>query len=338
MSPAATTARSVAGIHGRARRAGTPSTGHVGNIRGIAIDPRESWIASAGHDNTVRIWDYTTGKELHALTGHSDLALDVAINHDGSLLASACADGKVIVRRAADFEQTQVLTFDQPVRALDFHPTDPNTLAIGLEDGRVAIKNLAEPDQDRLLLGHTERVFDVAFSPDGKAVASAGRDQSILVHNLSTGVLLDTLVGHSGDVRGIAYSPDGRLISGSRDQTVMIWNPDRPQRLAQLPLGPESSVGVAFNPNGGQLLSITGVAELRAMDLNSGLTTVKSLSATPTILSYSTDGSIIGVGNKDGSLTLLDAGQLRNLIADPPSSCSPIPSWSSAHRSCPAPR
>src|SRR3712207_8001819 len=47
-----------------------------------------SWLASAGDDGTVRIWDPATGTQRHSLTGHLGGVQALAIAPDGSWLAT----------------------------------------------------------------------------------------------------------------------------------------------------------------------------------------------------------------------------------------------------------
>ena len=61
----------------------------------VAIAPDGTWLASAGDDGTVRIWDPATGQQRAALTGHAEPVKAVAIAPDGTWLASGGDDGTV---------------------------------------------------------------------------------------------------------------------------------------------------------------------------------------------------------------------------------------------------
>jgi WD40 repeat protein len=52
-------------------------------------------LASTGADNTVRLWDVATRKQVHLLKGHASWGSAVAFRGDGRVLASSAGDGTV---------------------------------------------------------------------------------------------------------------------------------------------------------------------------------------------------------------------------------------------------
>jgi WD40 repeat protein len=291
---------------------GASSVGHVGNVRGVAIDPAGRWFASAGHDATVRVWDLATGDEVTRLDDHRSEALDVAFSADGALLASAGQDGAVIVYRTEDFAEIARFELALPARAIAFNPVVDSQLAIGRQDWLVTVWDALTDDVVAELSGHDDRVFDVAFSPDGAAVASAGRDQKIIVHDVDTGRMLTELAGHSADVRSLAYTASGRLVSGSRDRTVMVWDPDQRPRLVETPHGPSAADGVELHPESGELLSI-GVRDAQPTLVSGRGESVhlETLATRPSVIAVSPTGTPVVLGNRDGTISFVDGSSLR---------------------------
>ena len=105
----------------------------------MAIAPDGTWLATAGDDGTVRIWDPATGQQRATLTGHTGAVRAVAIAPDGTWLATASDDGTVRIWDPATGQHRATLTgHTGAVTAVAIAP-DGTWLATASDDGTVRI-------------------------------------------------------------------------------------------------------------------------------------------------------------------------------------------------------
>ncbi|WP_406257023.1 WD40 repeat domain-containing protein [Streptomyces chartreusis] len=71
--------------------------GHVGRVWSVAFSPDGAWLATAGDDKTVRIWDRNTGACTATPTGHTEVINSVALSPDGAWIATTSHDQTVRV-------------------------------------------------------------------------------------------------------------------------------------------------------------------------------------------------------------------------------------------------
>jgi serine/threonine protein kinase len=203
-------------------------TGHSDWVLSVVYSPDGRYLASGSGDNTIKIWEVATGKQLRTLTGHSGGVFLVVYSPDGRYLASGSSDNTIKIWEVATGKQLRTLTgHSSPVLSVIYSP-DSRYLASGNGDKTIKIWEVATGKQLRTLTGHSGSVWSVIYSPDGRYLASGNGDKTIKIWEVATGKQLRTLAGHSNVVWSVVYSPDGRyLASGSWDNTIKIWRVGR---------------------------------------------------------------------------------------------------------------
>ena len=61
----------------------------------LAFSSDGSVLAAGGTDNTIHLWETSTGKLLATLSGHSDYVISVAFGADSKFIASASYDNSI---------------------------------------------------------------------------------------------------------------------------------------------------------------------------------------------------------------------------------------------------
>ncbi|MBD0303448.1 MAG: serine/threonine protein kinase [Tolypothrix sp. T3-bin4] len=200
--------------------------GYSDFVCSIAISPDGETLASGSRDNTIKLWNLATGREISTLNGHSGLVYSIAFSPDGETLASGSDNTIKLWNLATGREIRTLKGHSNSVFSVAISP-DGMTLAGGSDNKTIKLWNLATKQEICTLKGHSDWVWSVAISPDGQTLASGSADKTIKLWNLTTGQEIYTLKRHSKSVYSVAFSPDGMtLASGSADNTISIWRCD----------------------------------------------------------------------------------------------------------------
>ena len=158
-------------------------SGHLSAVSSIAFSPDGIMLASAGDDDTVKLWNIDDRSEVKSITEHSSDVRSVVFSPDGKTLASGSKDNTVKLLEIPSGNVLTTLAHDY-VEAVAFSP-DGQTLASAGADHTVKLWSAASWSELASLRGHHSGVTSVAFSPDGRTLASGSRDRTVLLWNLS---------------------------------------------------------------------------------------------------------------------------------------------------------
>jgi len=266
------------------RQLGRWSSGHSNMVHSIAfssISPNFSYqwesgksakvadlnwgiLASGSWDNTIKLWDINTGKEIRTLIGHTNWVNCVAFSSDGKFLASGSADCTTKLWDVNTGKEIQTLIgHSDSVSSVAYSPRVPATnsndrqlVASSSNDYTIKLWQVHTGRNICTFTGHSFFVNCIAFSQDGEIIASGSGDNTIKLWDVNTGREIRTLVGHSDSVWSVAFSQNGQLLaSGSWDNTIKLWHVHSGREISTLTGHSNYVRCVAFSPDGQSLVS-----------------------------------------------------------------------------------
>lgn len=294
--------------------------GHADAVGEIAISQDGQLLATGSDDQTIKLWNLTTGQPLRTFSGHSDQITALAISPDAEILVSGggIEDGSIKLWNLKTGEL--INTFQKKegmIPSLAITP-DGQTLASARRGeglgfvSEITLWNL-ETGKQLLQFDVENLTLSLAFSPNGKLLASGSEDGTIHLWNWQSGEIRHILQ-HPQSLRALAFNQDGQvLVSESFAETINVWNPQTGELLST-PVANSQPVFVnalALHPSGNILASALGpYGRLGLWNLQTGelMTTLTGFSGSIFSLGFSDDGQILVSGSNDGAIAIWRTG------------------------------
>jgi WD40 repeat protein len=219
----------------------------------IAFSPDEKYLAGAGEDGVVWVWETATGKQKRLMVNHTSAINQVSFSPQGRYIVSAGEDGQAILWEwNADDSVTNPRALqheDRPVGSAIFSPGEGEYIVTTsekhvqgqtfsrIEAGEAWVWSTSTGRNVARLVGHTGIITSVEFSPDGKYILTASSDNTARVWDWKSETMSThpaILTGHTDGLSGARFSPDGQYaLTYSRDNTARLWKPSTGRLIAE---------------------------------------------------------------------------------------------------------
>ena len=205
-------------------------TGHCKNtirahsswVSAIQYDRNFDKLISSSWDATIKIWDKNLQNELVMNVGENNYVYCISANLSQGKIYSG-TEMKTIDIWDVNQPNEKIFSFYGHVERINNLKNYGNLIFSGSEDKQGRIWDTRTKNCQILLTGHSRGITQIDYDEVSNRVFTASIDKTIKIWDIRKNTELRTLVGHSGGVYSIAFD-HGKLISGSKDNSIRIWN------------------------------------------------------------------------------------------------------------------
>jgi WD40 repeat protein len=237
----------------------------------MALSHDGSRLAVVLLDDSIKILDTSTGKEISLLEGHEENIRSVDMSHDGSRVLSGGDDNIAILWDANSGDELK--TFEEHVHDITVVSlsADAKFALTSSEDFTSILWDTTTGKVIHVLDRHEQPVALGILSPQATQIITQGReatDENLYIWDAKTGKYATEIKQHTMPSWNVAIDRSGKwLANASKDQgVVLLWNLQTGKLERTLKLHEDDVFGAAFSADGQRMLS--GSADKKACLLN----------------------------------------------------------------------
>ncbi|XP_022897624.1 protein pleiotropic regulatory locus 1 [Olea europaea var. sylvestris] len=199
-------------------------TGHIEQIRGLAVSSKHTYMFSAGDDKQVKCWDLEQNKVIRSYHGHLSGVYCLAVHPTIDILLTGGRDSVCRVWDIRSKMQIHALSgHDNTVCSVFTRPTDPQVIT-GSHDTTIKFWDLRYGKTMATLTHHKKSVRAMALHPKEDCFASASAE-NIKKFSLPRGEFMHNMLSQQKTIiNAMAVNEEGVLATGGDNGSMWFWD------------------------------------------------------------------------------------------------------------------
>ncbi|MEK0180000.1 MAG: hypothetical protein EAZ78_06420 [Oscillatoriales cyanobacterium] len=288
---------------------------HKGAVTSVAFSPNSQIIATAGVDDSVRIWSLSGQKvaEWKALQKSINM---LSFSPDGKTLATAGKDSKVKLWDLSGKKKYEFQAMSGSVTSISFSPDSKFLAAAGIESN-AALWQIFPIPKTRLmpvfLPGHNGLVRSVNFSQKGDFLTTLDGKSTVRIWN-SSGKLIKKLPVQAIGISFSLNQQQQRFATVTLNGKIGLWNLSKQELVNEFQTLHLDAKSISFSPDGERLATVGIDKTVRLWNLAGRQVAQFEFAENVVSVSWSRDGKQIAVAGSNGTVWLRQVEGLEELL------------------------
>jgi WD40 repeat protein len=205
----------------------------------IAVSPDGKWLATAGSDTLIKLWELPSCKPVRSLAGHEKPVTTLQFTTNSARLCSGSTDKSLRIWNVADGSLLASTNTPAEVNAVTWL-ADDSQLISGHSDNLIRVWQFSDTPSNAItavkeLKGHEGGITSLQpLSRAGRQLLSGSSDGTLRQWDVEKGEAV-RVMKHDGPITAVAIRPDGkRFASASANNTAKLWNAEDGKLVAEL--------------------------------------------------------------------------------------------------------
>ena len=229
--------------------------------RTIAISPNSSIIALCAADFSIILYKVPTLKLIGKIETKSNVVSCLCFFNDNSHLITSAESGKLTVWSVTDLSKTREVSLSKNKNVVGISVTiDDLTVVVVCSDGCVYIMDSNFCEEPRIYDSSSNFIFGSSLSRSGSYLALSLKNNEVKLFSLIGGFQFQkAFIGHGDFVVCVEFGHNGKLLfTGSKDESIKIWNIESAENLWTIPLNENTVFCISHHPKRNEFVACTG--------------------------------------------------------------------------------
>jgi len=290
---------------------------HKGAITSVAFSPDSQIIATAGVDDSVRIWSLS-GQKIAEWKAFQKSINMLSFSPDGKTLATGGKDSKVKLWDLSGKKTYEFKAMSGSVTSISFSPDSKFLAAAGIESN-AAIWQIFPIPKTRLLPvflpGHNGLVRSVNFSQTGEFLTTLDGKSTVRIWD-SSGKLIQKMPVQAIGISFSLNQQQQRFATVTLNGKIGLWNLSNQELVKEFQTLHLDAKSISFSPDGERLATVGIDKTVRLWNLAGRQVAQFEFAENVVSVSWSRDGKQIAVAGSNGTVWLRQVESLKELLKE----------------------